>query len=137
MKWVLVQSFSFPYEAQIAKSQLYAAGIESLIENEHTINMDWLYSNALGGVRLLVLESDFEFAQNLLAQDFSDAVDDAFAEERMRCPQCLSHHIGSHTQGKRTAYILFMLLGFPLSKVEHGYLCHDCNHFFKPKSDFD
>lgn len=131
MKWVLVQSFSFPYEAQIAKSQLYAAGINSRIENEHTINMDWLYSNALGGVRLLVLERDFEDAKKLLEQDFSDAVDEVFVEEKIRCPQCQSQHIVSHTHGKRVAYLLFMLLGFPLSKVEHGYLCQSCHHFFK------
>lgn len=56
MIWIIVQSFSFPYEAQIAKTQLEAAEIPARIENEHTINMDWLYSNALGGVRLLVLE---------------------------------------------------------------------------------
>ncbi|MCU4386420.1 DUF2007 domain-containing protein [Acinetobacter haemolyticus] len=54
MTWIVVKSFSFPYEAQIAKTQLEAAGIPAQIENEHTINMNWLYSNALGGVRLLV-----------------------------------------------------------------------------------
>lgn len=49
MQWIVVRTFSFPYEAQIAKTQLEAFGIPVYIENEHTINMDWFYSNALGG----------------------------------------------------------------------------------------
>ncbi|EKF46219.1 hypothetical protein J694_3758 [Acinetobacter sp. 1281984] len=40
MQWILVKTFSFPYEAQIAKTQLEAFGIPVRIENEHTINMD-------------------------------------------------------------------------------------------------
>ena len=46
MQWIVVKTFSFPYEAQIAKTQLEAFGIPAYIENEHTINMDWFYSNA-------------------------------------------------------------------------------------------
>jgi len=57
MQWIVVKTFSFPYEAQIAKTQLEAFGIPVYIENEHTINMDCFYSNALGEVRLLVPES--------------------------------------------------------------------------------
>lgn len=67
MQWVVAETYSFPYEAQIAKTQLEAAEIPARIENEHTINMDWLYSNALGGVRLLVPESYAEEAKALLA----------------------------------------------------------------------
>jgi len=74
MTWIVVQSFSFPYEAQIAKTQLEAAEIPAFIENEHTINMDWLYSNALGGVRILVPESYAEEAKALLAQEQVKAV---------------------------------------------------------------
>ena len=92
--------------------------------------MDLLNFNALGGVRLLVLEHNFEEAQKLLAQDFSDDVDFECGIEKLHCPHCQSNHVTPHTQGKRTAYILFMLLGFPLSKVDHGYLCQQCNHFF-------
>ncbi len=53
MQWIVIKTFSFPYEAQIAKTQLEVFGIPVYIENEHTINMDWFYSNALGGVCLL------------------------------------------------------------------------------------
>ncbi len=34
--------------------------------------MDWFYSNALGGVRLFVLEKDVDDAKAFLEKDFSE-----------------------------------------------------------------
>ncbi|MGR0305455.1 putative signal transducing protein [Acinetobacter beijerinckii] len=129
MTWIVVQSFSFPYEAQIAKTQLEAAGIPARIENEHTINMDWLYSNALGGVRLLVLESDLEEARTLLAQDFSKELQQQFGLSE-NCPNCDSSDIQPYTEGKRPAYLVFLLLGFPLFFYKNGMKCQRCQYFW-------
>ncbi|ENW02875.1 DUF2007 domain-containing protein [Acinetobacter beijerinckii] len=129
MTWIVVQSFSFPYEAQIAKTQLEAAGIPARIENEHTINMDWLYSNALGGVRLLVLESDLEEARTLLAQDFSQELQQQFGLSE-NCPNCGSSDIQPYTEGKRPAYLVFLLLGFPLFFYKNGMKCQRCQYFW-------
>lgn len=60
---------------RLPKYNLEAAEIPARIENEHTNNMDWLYSNALGGVRLLVPESYAEEAKGLLTQDFSQELE--------------------------------------------------------------
>lgn len=129
MTWIVVQSFSFPYEAQIAKTQLEAAGIPARIENEHTINMDWLYSNALGGVRLLVLESNLEEARALLAQDFSQELQQQFGLSE-NCPNCGSSDIQPYTEGKRPAYLVFLLLGFPLFFYKNGMKCQRCQYFW-------
>lgn len=129
MKWVVAETYSFPYEAQIAKTQLEAAGIPARIENEHTINMDWLYSNALGGVRLLVPDRYLEQAQALLAQDFSQELEQEF-DLSERCPQCGSTDIKPYTEGKRPAYLVFLLLGFPLFSYKHGTKCQQCQHFW-------
>lgn len=51
---VTIATYSFPHEAHLAKARLDALGIPCFIADEHTINMQWLYSNALGGVRLQV-----------------------------------------------------------------------------------
>lgn len=129
MTWIVVQSFSFPYEAQIAKTQLEAAEISARIENEHTINMDWLYSNALGGVRLLVPEIYANEAKALLAQDFSHELEQEFGLNE-RCPNCGSSDIQPYTQGKRPAYLVFLLLGFPLFFYKNGTKCQQCQHFW-------
>jgi hypothetical protein len=74
-----IARFSFPFEAQIAKSKLEAMGIPAFVADEHTINMDWLYSNAMGGVRLQVLQEQADEAIALLKEDNSQAVEAEFA----------------------------------------------------------
>ncbi|MBN6494778.1 DUF2007 domain-containing protein [Acinetobacter pittii] len=97
MQWIVVKTFSFPYEVQIAKTQLEAFGIPVYIENEHTINMDWLYSNALGGVRLLVPENYVDEANSFLEKDFSDELEQKFGESKECCPECGSLDIEVNT----------------------------------------
>lgn len=63
---IVVARFSFPHEAHIARASLDSVGIESYIADEHTVNTQWLYSNAIGGVRLMVAESDAEDAKKYL-----------------------------------------------------------------------
>jgi len=66
---ITIARFTYPYEAQIAWSKLDALGVSAYIADEHTINMQWLYSNALGGVRLQVREEDEQAALLALAED--------------------------------------------------------------------
>nr|EKW6896828.1 DUF2007 domain-containing protein [Acinetobacter baumannii] len=101
MQWIVVKTFSFPYEAQIAKTQLEAFGIPAYIENEHTINMDWFYSNALGGVRLLVPENYVDEAKLFLEKDFSDELEQKFGENKEYCPECGSLDIEVNNKGKK------------------------------------
>ena len=99
MQWIVIKTFSFPYEAQIAKTQLEAFGIPVYIENEHTINMDWFYSNALGGVRLLVPENYVDEAKSFLEKDFSDELEQKFGESKECCPECGSLDIEVNNKG--------------------------------------
>ncbi len=131
MKWVVIKSYSYPYEAQIAKARLTSVGIPVIIQNEHTINMDWLYSNALGGVRVAVASDRVEDAKFLLNHDFSQDVDEEFNQSKKHCPNCKCNAIEPYTKGKRSAFLLFAIIGFPLNKYEHGYRCQQCNTFFE------
>lgn len=133
---VVVARYSFPLDAQIAKSNLESAGIAAYIADEHTINMQWLYSDALGGVRVLVAASDLEEAREILGEDFSPSVIEASdsgsenVPERC-CSYCGSHDVELYTKGKRSAFVIFILLGFPLFFYQHGIKCHACGKFTK------
>ncbi|MGR3132514.1 DUF2007 domain-containing protein, partial [Vibrio vulnificus] len=37
--------------------------------------------------------------------------------------------ITAHTQGKRPAFLVFILLGFPLFFYKQGYKCNQCGEF--------
>lgn len=128
---VTVASYSFPHEAQIAKSRLEIEGILAFIADEHTINMQWLYSNALGGVRVQVQAKHMESAKEILNQDLSHLVDEEFGEQTKVCEACGSYEVTPYTKGKKPAFILFLLLGFPLFFYKHGIKCEKCGNFSK------
>ncbi len=70
-----VASFSFPHEAHIARAKLESESIPATLADEHTIAMQWLYSNALGGVKVQVPTPFAERAIEILAQDNSDLLE--------------------------------------------------------------
>ncbi|MCG2635315.1 MAG: DUF2007 domain-containing protein [Gammaproteobacteria bacterium] len=111
--FVTVARFSFPHEAHIARAQLEAAEIPAVIADEHTIGMDWLYSNALGGVRVQVPEAYAVAAMALLAEELSAAVVAEQGEDALLCPVCGSGETEFVVKGQRMAYIMMALtLGF-------------------------
>lgn len=65
---VMVGRYLFLPDAQIAKSILDSAGIESFLADENLVRMDWLYSNLIGGIKLLVRDEDAETATKLLEE---------------------------------------------------------------------
>ena len=64
--WVEVTRCNWLHEALFLQSVLDAAGIDATIPDEHTLGVQPLYSNALGGVRLLVRAEDLERASEVL-----------------------------------------------------------------------
>ena len=67
---VTIASFSQPYEAEIAKTHLESEGILSFLSNENVVGINWLWSNAVGGVKLQVAEPDVEAARQILSTDY-------------------------------------------------------------------
>jgi hypothetical protein len=63
---VVVASFGFPTEAGLAKNRLEYEGIRAFLDNENTIAADFLLSNATGGVKIFVGESDAARAKEIL-----------------------------------------------------------------------
>ncbi len=66
--WITIISFTYPHEAHLAKGKLESEGIEVFIKDELTVQMNNFYSNAIGGVKLLVKESDYDNAHRILIE---------------------------------------------------------------------
>ena len=77
--WVEIRSCTWLHEAAFFKSVLDAAGIEAVIPNEQTLGVQPLYGQLVGGVRVLVRESDRKQAAKLL--DSASPVGHAEADE--------------------------------------------------------
>lgn len=54
--------------AFVEKSVLDAAGIDCFLQDDNVVRMDWLWSNALGGIKLMVREKDALEAERILSQ---------------------------------------------------------------------
>ena len=78
---VTVGIYSHVYEADLAVSRLESEGIMAFAADEFMVNLNWLYSNAIGGVRLQVPAPDAERAREILSTDESEDLKNAFPEE--------------------------------------------------------
>lgn len=71
MKLVTVARFDLMPLAHIAKGRLEAEGIPCSLMDENLVQTDWLYSIAVGGIKLQVDEEFAARAHVILATDYS------------------------------------------------------------------
>lgn len=113
MSWVTVGHFSLPYEAHLGRARLESEGIEALVADEHTINMQWMLSDALGGVRLQVNDEDQGRARAILAEDRSDLIaDDAESTSSASLAEADSLRLSPLATPRRKRGFLLTLLAF-------------------------
>jgi hypothetical protein len=66
--YITVLTFTYPYEVAIVRGRLESDGIECFVQDELTIQIHPFYSNAIGGIKLQVKESDLEQAVEILKE---------------------------------------------------------------------
>jgi hypothetical protein len=66
--FITIKTFTYPHEASIIKGRLESEGIRCFVKDELTVQAYPLYSNAIGGVKLQVRESDFESAVAIMKE---------------------------------------------------------------------
>jgi hypothetical protein len=93
-RFVTVATYTFPWEAQLAKARLESEGIVSVVADEITAG---LYgANAIGGIRLRVREEEADRAVELLStlrplpDIYLVTEEDA---RQVRCPSCRSEDV--------------------------------------------
>lgn len=123
---VTIARYSLPYEAHLARSRLDAEDIPAFIADEHTINMQWLWSDALGGIRLQVPEPYVQAALAILAEDREQTLLETQEVDVATCPHCGSTNTEYQQIGRRWAFLVFIGLHFPLFPVRHGIRCRQC-----------
>ncbi|MFN3202001.1 MAG: DUF2007 domain-containing protein [Bradymonadia bacterium] len=73
-EWVELASLPDIAAAHLMKSQLSAYEIPTRIPDEHTASINWLLSNVIGGVRVLVPKSHLEQALEIIGGDGEEAL---------------------------------------------------------------
>lgn len=119
-------------EAWLAKSKLEAAGITCYLDNEYTVGINWLYSNALGGVKLNVPEEYVEEAKAIIEESTETIVpeeSDGLLPDSA-CPACGATEIETNNYTRKFA-ALTLLLSLPLFLFWKRSRCKRCGHQWK------
>ena len=75
-EFVTIATYDKVTDAHIALGRLAAEGIEAQLFDDHLVQMDWLYSIAVGGIKLRVSRGDAKAAREVLETDYSAVLDD-------------------------------------------------------------
>ncbi|MDY0212870.1 MAG: DUF2007 domain-containing protein [Desulfuromonadaceae bacterium] len=120
--------------AGLAQSILEAEGITSFLDNQFMVGVNWLYSDALGGIKLRVAENDVDEALKILeAYSSPDPhVEQAEAGQLppSACPKCGGTEIKTIDYQRKSA-ALSLLLSLPLLIFSKRYQCVKCGHKWK------
>ncbi len=61
-----VATFSKPIDAHLLVARLEGSGVPAFIRDEHMVTLDWLASNAVGGVKVEVGDDDYDRALEVI-----------------------------------------------------------------------
>jgi hypothetical protein len=141
--WLTVLTTVLPQDAHMAKAYLESLGVTVLIKDELTAQVDNFCSNAIGGVKLLVHESNFENSVQLLRDggyicdaDLNSGPDIDYIKitettNKSICAYCKSENIGRMREPHFLILITFFLLGIFIPIFRRSYTCFDCEKKWK------
>ena len=125
MQTVVLRTFDNYFTANIILTRLQSEGIACYLQDEYTVTIDPILSNAIGGIKLAVDVNDAELADKMLKE---------FHEEHMRaavCPTCGRHEIISVPKqgaGNFVTAILTWLFASYAVASENVYQCQHCGY---------
>ncbi len=128
----LLRRFQYSSEAIIYQGKLESQGIKVFIRDNHVVDTNPLYSNAVGGVKLYVRSEDVDLANQILQEISLYSVDDH--NKLVKCPNCGAEQaemvtsIGSLKM--LIAYAISVLLVLLPFFTRHKYKCANCKFEF-------
>lgn len=140
--WETILTFTYPQEAHIAQGFLESEGVDSILTDELTVQVQNFYSNAIGGVKLQVKQEDIEKASSILKNGGytgleswkeAETVVEIKSTDKNRCPFCQSENIGKSKKVDYLTIAVYFVLGafFPIFRL--NYTCFDCGKVWKFK----
>ena len=122
----------------MARSALDDADIPSVVLDEHLVTVQWLYSTAIGGVKVKVAERDVVRAKAVLDRH-DEAALGAVPESRLppasgdTCPECGADTVrGSRLF--RSTLAVSLWTNIPLYLWRQRWICESCGHAWKAEA---
>jgi hypothetical protein len=129
---VIAEYRDFP-QAGLAQSTLEANGVQCFLDNQYMVGVNWLYSTALGGIKLKVHARDVARANEILSSfkpGYVEGVDKEKLAPETTCPICGSTKITTKNYTRKFAAIS-LLFSLPLFFFLKRNSCKECGHKWK------
>jgi hypothetical protein len=129
---VTVGSYSTKYEADLVRLKLEDLEFHPTLADAETVSVNWLWSNALGGVKVQVPASESEEARGVLTSEPGDDEDrqDAGEAPVAACPRCGSPD-SRYFLDKRGSFLTWLMLGIPILPATSKRVCSVCGRKWK------
>jgi hypothetical protein len=139
--WRIIITFTYPHEAHMAKTFLESEGVNTIIRDELTAQVNNFYSIAIGGVKLLVSEGDYKRGIEILTKGgylnpvetrkkIEFVIEDAIMDKRF-CPFCKSRNIGIRKKTDTFTAFIYAILALFSPAFKRTYVCLDCKKEWK------
>lgn len=126
-----VARYETPEEAHLARIRLGFHGLESFLQDEYLVQLDWLYSNAVGGVRLQVGDENVNEALAILKQPPEEIEESSFPD----CPKCGSENTHLDEVPRRLACFFIIFTLSPIICLGRKMVCGKCGHSWDPQQE--
>ncbi len=139
--WKVVYTTIYPQDIYLPQSLLEADGMLTFIKDELTVQVQNFYSTAIGGVKLMVHESDLPRAIELLTAggylrcDNTETGSASRSEvsnemihtaDHSHCPYCGSDNISKTGEATSAAVAVTYLFSIPLPFRKRMWQCLEC-----------
>lgn len=127
-QYVSIASCTETFEASMIQMELESSGIDSQLDNEFTVGVDPLLSNAVGGIKIKVAPEDAEASAEVLQKYYEHQAQERERKARV-CPEC-KHKEGEAIRKPNWVGILSVLtLGaFSVFYAWPKFKCPRCKH---------
>lgn len=133
--WREAISLTFPSEAHMVQGYLESEGIVTILKDEFTTQVNNLYSNAVGGVKVMVRDEDYDNAQEMLKRggyinaekpEKLEIVYLTSMTNKKQCPFCFSDNIGKKKSPDVITLIISLMLNVIFPFFRRSNMCFDC-----------
>jgi DNA-directed RNA polymerase subunit RPC12/RpoP len=133
MSYTLLNTYDNYIDANLHLMQLQEEGINCWLKDEHTVTIDPILTNAIGGIKLMVHETQLERAADLLRSIINKA------KANKACPYCSSLNVEYIVSNRKSSNIFSAIFTFLLGDMAIGaqkiYRCFNCEKEFEEVKD--
>ena len=140
-KFTTVASFETAPPAWVHRNFLVERGLNAFVTDNNIVNVNWLFSNAIGGVKVQIPQKEVvKYREITNAHDFQIEVNDDVnwqhhETDLSTCPKCDSIEIFEIKWPKRLIFLTLLLFGFPVPIYAKTTICDSCGYEILPKFD--